>query len=684
MGAARGAKNPHDLPNIAPMTPVEVRKASLVEAVERTIAEARASLAEARAFVRERSHFEDLLPRESGIRSAHTSASDLEREALAYAQSLPRKSTPAPSPELHGLLVRVETARNAATEELPEETFDGDPLASAVLAAAPTEADLAHLLATGHAEEARRRVARLEALLAAARAGVTPGSLDRDAFRAPEGSFASFVATRPVPFAQRFARPIADPVRPRPALPISLPSVRYYGKELRGALPPSKITGGAQVLGPPRNPPTVADRRMVAHGIVEYDRALPDTAIASFDLVPLHATPQDAARDIVDLAVARGVLNYVQEYEESGMGGETAAITAARTLSERAGFRLSGQYSDDDLRPFLRAYMISRGMLAAPFSERFGAGAPEPIDASTQFSRAANYAMARYRRTMASLKTIAPLKADAFRKRLGFPNWETEFHKAKTLPAINALLKRLDAIDAEVAPLAASYVPTPLTSFKAIVDWYQNELPNYYKITPADFRERVTIDRGSGHPIVLTPAAMGALPIGRLLANRWWEAEPYEYAVRSALDAAIAAARQAGTRRDQPIPVTVRFHGIAEPTHLVARVVGDEIVLDVPSRFGAGGAEELRPRLNEPAPTVVQPRMANEIEVTLSDAWSRLTRFGLRVGSPDVGMSRIQLIGDAATWGKVRDYVASYRENAKGPNRASATAALQRIDHALR
>jgi len=214
VGAARGAKNPHDLPNIAPMTPVEVRKASLVEAVERTIAEARASLAEARAFVRERSRFEDLLPRESGIRSAHTSASDLEREylpmareALAYAQSLTRNSAPAPSPELHGLLVRVEAARNAAIEELPEETFDGDPLASAVLAAAPTEADLAHLLATGHAKEARRRVARLEALLAAARAGVTPGSLDRDAFRAPEGSFASFVATRPVPFALRFRSP---------------------------------------------------------------------------------------------------------------------------------------------------------------------------------------------------------------------------------------------------------------------------------------------------------------------------------------------------------------------------------------------------------------------------------------------------------------------------------------------
>lgn len=351
------------------------------------------------------------------------------RARLAAAAAPP----PMPSPELAALLSRVRAVREAVVEELPDETFDGEPMASAVLAAAPTEADLAHLLANGRADEARRRVARLEAMLSAARSGVAPGSLDPDAFRAPEGSFAQFVAMRPVPFAQRF-----------------------------------------------------------------------------------------------------------------------------------------------------------------------GAGAPEPIDASTQFARAQSYAMSRYRRTVASLKTIPPLKAAAFRRRIDSPNWETEFHKAKTIPALNALLKRLDVIDAEIAPIAASYVRTPLTSFKAIVTWYQNELPNYYTVTPADLRDRVTISRGARHPIVLTPAAMGALPIGRLLANRWWEAAPYESAVQSALDAAIADARKAGMRRDQPIPVLVRFHGIAEPFPLVARVVGEEIVLDAPSRFGAGAAEELRPRPSPP------------------------------------------------------------------------------------
>lgn len=100
VAADRGAKNPHDLLNQPRATPVEVRREQLAYEVERTIAEARALMQRARAFVRERSAFEELLPRESGIRSAHTSAADLEgeylpqaREALAYARGLPRKGS---------------------------------------------------------------------------------------------------------------------------------------------------------------------------------------------------------------------------------------------------------------------------------------------------------------------------------------------------------------------------------------------------------------------------------------------------------------------------------------------------------------------------------------------------------------------------------------------------------------
>ena len=103
IGADRGAKNPHDLLNQPRATPVEVRREQLAVEVERTIAEARALMQGARAFTLERSAFEELLPRESGIRSAYTSSADLEadylpqaREALAYARGLPRRDAPAP------------------------------------------------------------------------------------------------------------------------------------------------------------------------------------------------------------------------------------------------------------------------------------------------------------------------------------------------------------------------------------------------------------------------------------------------------------------------------------------------------------------------------------------------------------------------------------------------------------
>lgn len=71
------------------------------------------------------------------------------------------------------------------------------------------------------------------------------------------------------------------------------------------------------------------------------------------------------------------------------------------------------------------------------------------------------------------------------------------------------------------------------------------------------------------------------------------------------------------------------------------------------------------------------------IEIVLSDRWHILTRHGLRIGSPDVGMSRVELIGDAETWERARADVAARRERAKGAAKSSATAALRRIEFAL-
>ena len=74
---------------------------------------------------------------------------------------------------------------------------------------------------------------------------------------------------------------------------------------------------------------------------------------------------------------------------------------------------------------------------------------------------------------------------------------------------------------------------------------------------------------------------------------------------------------------------------------------------------------------------------APETFIVLSDRWHTLTRFGLRIGSPDVGMSRVELIGDATAWAAARAHVVESRAAAKGSDKTSITAALHRIDAAL-
>lgn len=75
--------------------------------------------------------------------------------------------------------------------------------------------------------------------------------------------------------------------------------------------------------------------------------------------------------------------------------------------------------------------------------------------------------------------------------------------------------------------------------------------------------------------------------------------------------------------------------------------------------------------------------MSPEISVILSDRWYHLLRCGLRVRSPDVGMTRVELIGTAEQWRVAREAVARSQATSRGAAKSSATVALQRIDVAL-
>lgn len=144
----------------------------------------------------------------------------------------------------------------------------------------------------------------------------------------------------------------------------SLPLVRHYGLELRITFPDrADRTGGAVWEYPPVGVPRVDDERMVKHGVVQYDRALPDEVIAAYSLVPLHRSRMAAAEAIVELAAMTNRLRYVQTYEERKMGGETAALKASETASSEAGFNIGGQFQVRNILPEIRAVLIDRGLL---------------------------------------------------------------------------------------------------------------------------------------------------------------------------------------------------------------------------------------------------------------------------------------------------------------------------------
>lgn len=71
------------------------------------------------------------------------------------------------------------------------------------------------------------------------------------------------------------------------------------------------------------------------------------------------------------------------------------------------------------------------------------------------------------------------------------------------------------------------------------------------------------------------------------------------------------------------------------------------------------------------------------LEIVLSDRWHTLKKHGLREGSPEVGMSRVELVGTPDQWRAAREDVATKRARWSGSDKASATAALRRIDAAL-
>ena len=92
------------------------------------------------------------------------------------------------------------------------------------------------------------------------------------------------------------------------------------------------------------------------------------------------------------------------------------------------------------------------------------------------------------------------------------------------------------------------------------------------------------------------------------------------------------------------------------------------------------------PRAPEKAASTVTDEInapSKDINITLSNVWFELRAHGLRVGSPDVGYTRVELIGPMAAWEAARRAVAVERSESTGPEKASATAALARIDARL-
>lgn len=144
---------------------------------------------------------------------------------------------------------------------------------------------------------------------------------------------------------------------------VTLPMVRHYGMELRNFFPvrPDE-TGGAKVLAPASNVPHVANRDVVRHGVVEYDRALPDEVISGFQFVPLFNDADHAADVIVDLAIDGKMLGYAQRSEDAKLGAERVALSAASRLSEKVRYNIAGQFRPDELRQHFRAAMLRRGL----------------------------------------------------------------------------------------------------------------------------------------------------------------------------------------------------------------------------------------------------------------------------------------------------------------------------------
>lgn len=316
-------------------------------------------------------------------------------------------------------------------------------------------------------------------------------------------------------------------------------------------------------------------------------------------------------RDVIKGAPTSVELDALLDAGRQAEAERRVAAAEARLAAARRGLDLATIPTDIAFAPEGSFEAYVRVGREVPFTRRFGRPQPETVDTEEGRIRAKarerQYAEAQ--RMEAHVKALAhavdreafarqllddvpPMKAVGLERRLpGLKYWQ---RASKTPDDVRAALQTIEAVITEAQVLAATWQRPALTSFREIVKWYEG-LPTHYRISAKDFRDEVVMDRGTSDPIILTPAAVAALPLAAYLGNRF-DATAIEQPLRNALKKSIERAEKAGTSRKQAIPVLVPTFGTQEHVRLIARATDRGVVLDVPPRLWASGPEPLRHR----------------------------------------------------------------------------------------
>ena len=331
---------------------------------------------------------------------------------------------------------------------------------------------------------------------------------------------------------------------------------------------------------------------------------------ASDEFAPESFYGEITAREVLEGAPSEAEINALVDAGRPAEAELRVATAEARLAAARRGIDLKTMPAQVAHAPAGSLETFVRTERQVPFARRFGRPMPETHDTEEsrirararktmydaqaeerEFNRLLAQAIEREAEARDLLDRVHPMSAYALSRRL--PSVKYWTRRTKTLAELREAMGVIEAVIAEASALAATWKRPTLGTFADIVAW-NKELPSHYNLSAKDFRDPVRIGRGSSE-VTLTPAAVGALPIRRYLSSMW-DATAIESVVKSAVDTAIKRAIKAGVPETRAIPVPIKTFGSDEVVNLVARVVDGEIVLDVPPRLWAGGADELRRR----------------------------------------------------------------------------------------